>query len=99
MESTIHPMPLICDPKTMFVPNITVWESFLFFRLSEVLFRDESSPYSSSISILEYNCSLNEAKRFVALSPKSRMYNDVLAMFLLNVKKVDSCTFFSGNPM
>ena len=50
MESTIHPLPLICDPKTMFVPNITVWESLIFFGLSEVLFRDESSPYSSTLT-------------------------------------------------
>ena len=48
MESTIHPMPFNCDPMSMFVPNITVWESLClsFVRLSKVLFRDESSPYS-----------------------------------------------------
>ena len=50
MESTIHPMPhLICDPRTMSVPNITVWESLSFFGLSEVLFLDESSPYWSRV--------------------------------------------------
>ena len=47
MESTIHPMPFICDPMNMFVSNIAVWESLSFFILSEVLFRDESSPYYS----------------------------------------------------
>ena len=37
MQSTIHPTPFICDPKTVFVPNMMAWESFLFLTHPEVL--------------------------------------------------------------
>ena len=37
MQSTIHPTPFICDPKTVLVPNMMAWESFLFLTHHEVL--------------------------------------------------------------
>ena len=37
MQSTIHPTPFFCDPKTVFVPNMRAWGSFLFLAHPQVL--------------------------------------------------------------